>query len=366
MFRSLLISLLILPVLTVSAQQSDNAMKTPLDRKVDSLVRAAFSRNRCVGLVVGVIDGDKTYTYAYGETVLGNHQLPDANTLFQIGSLTKTFTGILLAAQIGSGRVKAGDPISSYVPDSVKLNWFEGKPVTMAMLSNHTSAIPRWEPVAKYPGFTVVQPYAHFGDAQLYHFLNHYVPTEAPGEKYAYSNIGAGLLGELLARNAGTTYPALLKKTILRPLRMNDTHVTESPEVTRKMAQGYNFGRKTEQPWVMSALTGAGGIQSTLNDMLKYARANINLPSGALGDAIRLSQQETFKDKSARMGLGWHIIVGNGHTVLNHGGQTGGYNSHISIEAEGKKAVIVLSNLAADSQIGWPLQAYLMKQNTGK
>lgn len=366
MLRVLFTAFLALPALGALCQQSNNPMKTPLDRKVDSLVRAAFTQKKCVGLMIGVIDGNKTYTYAYGETAIGNGQLPNNNTIFQIGSLTKTFTGILLADQIVRGKVKGEDLISKYVPDTVKLNWFEGKPVTLLMLSNHTSAIPRWEPVMKYPGFSPQQPYGHFGLPQLYDFLNQYKPTEAPGVKYAYSNIAAGLLGQLLARNEGISYWELLNKTILRPLKMKHTGITLDGNQKDGMAQGYNMGRKTEQPWVLSALTPAGGITSNLTDMLRYASANINPGKGKLGDAILLSHEETFKDKSARMGMGWHIITGNGHTVVNHGGQTGGFNSHITIERAGQKAVVILSNLAADNGIGWPLQAYLMKQKTDK
>lgn len=362
MIRSLLTALLVVPALAAFCQQNNNPMKTPLDRKVDSLVRAAFARGECVGLMIGVIDGNKTYTYAYGETAIGDNQLPGTNTVFQIGSVTKTFTGILLAAQISSGQVKADDPISKYVPDTVSLKWYDNQPITLAMLSNHTSAIPRWEPIMTYPGFSVAQPYSHFGEAQLFHFLNHYQPAYQPGVKYAYSNLGTGLLGELLARNAHTSYKDLLSGQIFRPLGMKNTRLTESPQVPPQMAQGYNARRKPEQPWVMSAVSGAGGIQSTLHDMLLFARANIRPGKGALGAAIRLSHQETFRDASARMGLGWHIIEGPGHTVLFHNGQTGGYHSHLSIETAGKKAVVILSNMAADNKIGWPLQGYLMRQ----
>lgn len=364
MLRFILYSLFFFPALAANAQQSRNPMQTPLDRKVDSLARAAIARGVAVGLTIGVIDGDKTYTYAYGETILGNGQLPDDRTVFQIGSLTKTFTGILLADQIVRGKVKADDPISRFVPDTVQLKWFDNQPVTLQMLSNHTSAIPRWEPVMKYPGFTPAQPYAHFKTPQLFHFLDHYTPNEPPGVKYAYSNIAAGLLGELLARHAGTTYAALLQKTIIRPLKMTDTRLTERPEPVERLAQGYNQQKKPEQPWVLSALSAAGGLYSTLADMLRYARANMEPGKGKLGDAIRLSHQETFADKSARMGLGWHISKGKEHTVLMHGGQTGGYNAHITIEPAGKTAVVVLSNLAADNGVGWGLQTFLMRQHS--
>ncbi len=199
--------------------------------------------------MIGVIDGNKTYTYAYGETALGNNKLPDENTLFQIGSLTKTFTGILLGAQVSRGEMKTDDLISKYVPDTVTLKWYDDKPVTMLMLTNHTSAIPRFEPVMmKYPGATMAQPYAHFKDAQLFHFLNHYTPTEAPGVRYDYSNIAAGLLGELLARNAHTTYADLLAKEITGPLKMSDTRITGSPELPRAWRRVITAARSRSNP----------------------------------------------------------------------------------------------------------------------
>lgn len=361
MLRIIQTILFVVPALAVFSQQTSNPLRTPLELKVDSLVRASFARGELAGVVIGVIDGDKSYTYAYGETAIGNGRLPDAQTLFQIGSITKTFTGILLASQIVDGKVKADDPISQYVPDSVKLNWFEGKVVTMQMLSNHTSAIPRWEPVMKYPGFTMAQPYGHFRDAQLYDFLNRYKPTEAPARRYDYSNIAAGLLGELLARNAKTSYKALLARDITRPLKMTSTTITESPALPAHMSQGYNREKKPEQPWVMAALTGAGGITSNMKDMLAYARANMAPPAGKLGKAITLSHRQTFADSTAIIALGWHISRTGGHTIVQHGGQTGGYNSYIGVDVAARKAVIVLSNVATANQIGWPLQMYLMR-----
>ena len=111
----------------------------------------------------------------------------------------------------------------------------------------------------------------------------------------------------------------------------------------------------------MSAVSGAGGIESNMADMLKYARANIKPGKGVLGDAIRLSHQQTFADKNAIMGMGWHISRIPGHTIVQHGGQTGGYNAYIGVETATRKAVIVLSNVATDNQVGWPLQMYLTR-----
>ncbi|WP_126243794.1 serine hydrolase domain-containing protein [Chitinophaga rhizosphaerae] len=361
MMRFVLISLLCLPALAAFCQKSGNPMQSPLDRKVDSLVRAAFARGECVGLMVGVIDGKKSHVYAYGETATGNGKLPTGQTLFQIGSLSKTFTGILLAAQIVRGEVKADDPISKYLPDTVRMNWFEGQPVTMLMLTNHTSAMPRWEPVMKYPNFDMKQPYRHFQLPQLYDFLNKYTPAAAPGKRYDYSNIAVGLLGELLGRNKGIGYGELLYQGILRPLKMRKTRLTASPVASRTMASGYTKEKKIQGPWVMSAVAAAGGIESNMDDMLKYARANINPGKGELGDAIRLSHQQTFAGSNAIIGMGWHISRVPGHTIVQHGGQTGGYNAYIGVEPATRKAVIVLSNVAADNQVGWPLQMYLTR-----
>ncbi len=95
--------------------------------------------------------------------------------------------------------------------------------------------------------------------------------------------------------------------------------------------------------------------------MLRYARANMNPGTENLGNAIRLSQRQTFADSSAIMGMGWHISRFRGHTVVQHGGQTGGYNAYIGVDPEAQQAVVVLSNLAAGNQIGWPLQVVLMR-----
>lgn len=352
MKRLVLFSLLAFTAAYAAAQNTDNKLATPFDRYVDSLARDAYKRKDYTGVMIGLVAPGVTKTYAYGETVRGNNTLPDANTVYEIGSITKTFTGLLLALQVQRGKIKADDPVNKYLPDSVKIPAFEGVPITMVSLSNHTSGLPRFDPVAEDPQFDSKAPYANFTVNKLFSFLRSYQPSRKPGAKYDYTNIGAGLLGTLLARYANTTFAQLLQREIFLPLQLRDTKLDLTPAMKSRLAQGYSSDGKPADTWEFKALAGCGGIKSTMNDMIRYAKANMSTAPTMLEKAMQLSHRPTYSGKDNTVGMGWHVIAGKHRTIVWHNGQTGGYYSMMYLEPATGKAVIVLSNTSKPNTIG--------------
>lgn len=339
------------------AQAADNPLKTPLDLMVDSIARSSFERGEAVGLVVGVIKDRQMYTYSYGETARGNGKLPDQHTVFEIGSITKTFTGTLLALQVVRGKVKLDDPIGKYLPDSIPTPVFEGVPVTMVSLSNHSSGFPRLAPNMFNGALNMKNPYAQYSNEKLFRFVKNFKPQRKVGDKYEYSNVAAGLLGVLLARNAKTNYATLLEREITLPLQMKDTKIQLTESMKSRFAQGYTKDMELQVPWDFQDIAGMGGIRSTMHDMLIYARVNMSKQPSTLEKAMVLAHQETFSGES-KVGLGWHYFIKDGRTWVVHNGQTGGYYSFIGVDAETGVAVVVLSNVSQENRVG----ARLMRQ----
>jgi len=330
-----------------SAVGSNNPLANAQDKFVDSVALGYMRRLPPVGLSIGILRAGKTSFYGYGETVKGNGKIPDAGTLFEIGSISKTFTATMLGLAVGEGKLKLDDPVNHYLPDSIPSLQYEGKVATIRMLSNHTSGIPRmpWHFQA-----TVVNskdPYASYTMSDLYGFLRVLKLGRAPGSGFEYSNAAVGLLGTILQKQYGKSYEELLLSLVAGPLGMDDTRVNIRRGDSARFASGYDDKGNYNGPWNLSAaFAGAGAIRSTVRDMLKYAAAEMGEPGvpGALARAMQLTQTETFHDGHNRIGLGWIFLSSGGDDILFHNGGTGGYRSYVGINVKKKIAVVLLSN----------------------
>lgn len=328
---------------------TNNPLATAQDKFVDSVVLGYMRRLPPVGLSVGILQGGKTSFYGYGETVKGNGKIPDAGTLFEIGSITKTFTATMLGIAVGEGKLKLDDPVNKYLPDSIPVLQYQGKTATIRTLSNHTSGIPRMPGNFQQTVTNNKDPYASYTIRDFYHFLHDLKLGRAPGSEFEYSNAAVGLLGTILQKQYGKSYEELLLSFIAGPLNMKDTRVNIRRIDSARFAGGYDDKGVYTGPWNLSApFAGAGAIRSTAQDMLKYAAAEMGGPGvpASLEKAMQLTHTETFQDGHNRIGLGW-IVIGTGDDeILFHNGGTGGYRSYIGINLKKKIAVVLLSNCA--------------------
>ncbi len=326
-------------VLPPKASFSDEEIKTILRERIDIAKRG-------VGIVVGLIDEKGTRIISYGKSAVDADKPVDGNSLFEIGSITKTFTAIVLADMAARGEVSLDDPIGKYLPKSVKTPVVNGKQITLEQLARHTSGLPRL-PLNFKPKDNA-NPYADYSVAQLYEFLNGYEPTEPFGVVTAYSNFGTGLLGHILALRAGTDYDALVRTRILQPLKMDSTGITLTPPLQSRLATGHN-GQKAVVHWDMPTLAGAGALRSSVNDMLKYLATNMGLTTGldnklmaAISRTHRIEADKAKPDPG--IGLGWFLTKSFENNVIGHGGGTGGFQSYVAFEPQRKRGVVVLSN----------------------
>ncbi len=327
---------------------TSNPMKSSLDVAVDSAARPYIQLKSTVGLSIGVLWNGKKYFYGYGETKRGNKQLPNEQTLYEIGSITKTFTAILLADAVNRHLINLDDPLNKFLPDSIPSLVYDGTPITLKTLANHTSGLPRM-PDNFYPS-DPGDPFKDYSVADLYGFYMNFKPVRKPGEKYEYSNLGFGTLSVVLTGVFQKDYAELVREKIAGPLRMRDTKEFLDKNDSLRFATGYNENGSKSSPWEFEAMEGAGSLRSDAKDMLKYAEANLGKAPRQLEDDIALTHKVTFNDGGLKLGLAWHYIKVGDREVIFHNGETGGYHSFLAIDTDKKIAVIILSNCAQGTE----------------
>jgi serine-type D-Ala-D-Ala carboxypeptidase/endopeptidase len=313
-----------------------------LAEKVDELCRPLLAGDVIAGCVVGVIDGDVELVRGIGRLSRAGDAVPDGDTLWEIGSISKVFTGLLLADAVERGRCRLEDPVQALLPEGVRMQAWREQPVLLWHLATHTSGLPR---LPDLTGSDPANPYAHFTAAALFELLPDTRVQREPGTHYEYSNLATGLLGALLARRDGaSSYDELLRRRITGPLRMNDTCVVLTPEQQPRLAPPHDGGGEPAQPWDLAALAGAGGIRSSMRDLLKFARLQLAPGASPLAKAVALSQQKHFDGRGVALGLGWHFAR-DGKTRW-HSGETGGFHGWIGVVPGEGRAVCVLTNTA--------------------
>lgn len=280
---------------------------------------------------IGVAGGDEAI-------VMHGAGMLDADSLVEIGSLTKAFTGILLADLVHEGVVDLDDPLDRFLPD---LRPRIGA-ITLLDLTTHTAGLPRLPGALLLTSLAVElpDPYAEWDGARLERSLR-WVRLRR-SRRWRYSNLGVGLLGHALARAAGRDYGTLVVERVCRPLGMAHTGIGPAPE--DEWAVGHDRGGLPVPPWHLNAFAGAGGLRSTPRDMLRFLRAQLDPAATPIAAALEAAQQPR-RDASGRerIGLGWLVKPGDAQ-VHWHNGATGGFSSFLAFDrAAGAGAALLLS-----------------------
>ncbi|MDN5865469.1 MAG: beta-lactamase family protein, partial [Gammaproteobacteria bacterium] len=221
-------------------------------------------------LVIGVVNGDKSRLYGFNAE---GEPAPHADTVFEIGSVTKTFTGLALALAVESGEVALDESVAELLPN-FEIPSRNGKAITLENLATQHSGLPRL-PGNLQPWKNPANPYADYGVMKLEAFLSGYELKHDPGSHYKYSNLGFGLLGYALARREGVGYGELLQRAILNPLNMNSCAVRLNEAMRKHLAAGHDASENVVSNWDMAVLSGAGGLKCSAADMMGYLKANM-------------------------------------------------------------------------------------------
>ncbi len=328
---------------------SNNPMTSAMDSLVEQHVRPYIQQSHTSGICIAVIDKGITKYYSYGETARGNQQLPDPEkTIFEIGSVTKTFTSLLLARALIAKQVNLHDPVSKYLPKNITGLQFGGEYITLEHLSNHTAGLPRLPENIFWGNVNPKDPYSHYRKDSLFSFLQRYQSAQKPGTKFAYSNLGAGLLGYILSQRAHQSFEQLIINQVCKPLKMSATKIELNDRDSLLLARGYDEKGEVTPVWNLASLQGSGAIRSTVSDMAKYTKAQLGIMHSTLDKAIRLTHQTTFTGKDNIMGLGWRVALPGQTSYLYHSGGTGGFRSFVAFDKKRQLGIVIMSNTAED------------------
>jgi CubicO group peptidase (beta-lactamase class C family) len=328
---------------------------------VENAARPLVENRVADGLSIGYIEGEH-----FGIVHLGSSnqagKKADMLTVYEIGSVSKVFTGLLLADAVVRGEIDLNAAADVTNAARIRLPSRDGTSIKWIDLGTHRSGLP------KLPGnllaTDLINPYRDYDSKKAAAFLNQYQLPRRPGDSQEYSNLGASVLGYFVAQKAGKSYEQLLRERIAQPLRMNDCTVSLSSDQQRRLATPHDRYGSVTPPWTFADLPGAGGIHATMRDMMRFAKAHLTPPPGKLGEAIELAwKQHRDADASGpAMGLGW-VIHGDGMTRW-HNGQTGGSHASILINREFHCAVVVLCNTALWTEVD-QLAAQLVQKAAG-
>jgi serine-type D-Ala-D-Ala carboxypeptidase/endopeptidase len=322
---------------------------SPVDL-VDDLAERTMRSGRRVGLVVGYLAGGEEWVRGYGRSGTGADARPDGGTLFEIGSITKVFTGLLLADLAEHGIVGLDDPLARYLPASAVVPTPRGREITLGDLSSHTAGLPR-NPKGMLRRWLRDRrnPFAGLSVDDVQQGLARTRLRRRPGERVRYSNLGVGLLGQALERAAGQPWERLVRERICLPLGMRDTLVTPSDEQAARLAVGHTRRGRPVPRFEVSALAGAGALRSTATDMLRFLRANLDPASTPLAASLeRIQRPRQRMGRGMQMGLGWLIVRSPepAGPLLWHNGGTNGFRSFAGVARDRGIAVVVLGNSA--------------------
>jgi len=329
--------------LVAQGAAAQSAREVPSDSEIRKILAERVDKYRqSVGIVVGVIEPQGRRVVAYGNLAAGDTRPLNGDTVFEIGSITKVFTSLLLADMVERGEVELTDPVAKYLPATVNVPQRRAEQITLEDLATHTSGLPRM-PV-NVDSRDPANPFADYSVNRLYEFLSGYQLPRDIGEAFEYSNIGGALLGHALAQRAGRNYETLVETRIVVPLEMKSTSVTLTPEMKARLAVGHAYGLEPTPNWDLGALSAAGALKSTANDLLTFLAANLRYTQTPLSQALA-SMLKVRRDRDrGTIALEWFLDLRGGVEIISHSGSTGGYQSFIGYDPKARVGVVVLSN----------------------
>jgi serine-type D-Ala-D-Ala carboxypeptidase/endopeptidase len=324
------------------------AVPTPIlsDAEIRSILVDRIDKyKQTVGIAVGIIEPQGRRVISYGQLNQGDPRVLDGDTVFEIGSISKVFTSLLLADMVKRGEVALDDPVAKYLPPGVKVPERKGRQITLVDLATHMSGLPREAPNFK-PNWEDWE--GGYSERSLYEFLGSYQLIDDIGSNNDYSNVGMSLLGIALARRAGMDYDALVRVRICEPLGLGSTGVSLTPDMAARLAVGHGYRLSPAPNMNLHVFEGAGGLRSTVNDLLTLLGAQLGYQQTPLSPAMALTIDVDLSTMPPviriflrdRQHLGWL----EAKKIIWHDGATLGYRSFIGFDPKIRRGVVVLSN----------------------
>jgi D-alanyl-D-alanine-carboxypeptidase/D-alanyl-D-alanine-endopeptidase len=327
------------------ALPSDSNIREMLAERIDALA----GQEDGIGIVVGIVGPQGRKVISYGHLNQEDPRPLNGNTEFEIGSVTKVFTALLLADMVQKHEVSLEDPVTRYLPMVAKIPERNGRSITLVDLATHTSGLPFMPSELPAPnGLTTPKDPA----AQFYQFLAQYKLPHETG--WGYSNLGYWLIGQALAQRAGMDYESLLRTRVIAPLKLTRTAITPSPNMKADLAVGHNAVLQSSLPFASvppyGSMAAAGGLVSTVNDLLTFLSATMGYEHSPLTSSMAsmLNTRRPIGEPGEEQALGWRVSGKGDNQLIFHDGSTWGYASDMAWDPKNRVGVVVLSNQMED------------------
>ena len=349
--------------LFTSACQKDKEQQNPqpptLAEEIESIIQPIIDDQITVGAAVGIIKpGGEKEMFFFGEKNKDHGDIPDENTLFEIGSITKTMTATVLADMVLNGEIGLEDPVENHLPGIGNFPDFNGEKITFKHLANHTSSLPYIPDNYDNGYFDEANPFLNYDKDLMYEFLNSYTLTRPMGSEEEYSNFAMGLLGHSLAEARGTSFQKQLQEVVFQRCNLNNTHTIISTG-NHNFAQPYSGDLQAVPAWDFSDVTlGAGGVKSSMKDMMIYLEENMGYGNSDLKDVFALTHQNTQTlNYPTGIGLAWvnSYREDNNTTLTWHNGGTAGTVSFLGFVKELDTGVVLWFNTEINERTGGEL-----------
>jgi len=338
-------------LLLISCQNLKSNQEKDLITSLDSLVISEINEKKIPSIAIGIVkDGSPVVAKAFGLADVEANIKADANTVYQLGSVTKMFTGHVLASLIDEGKISISDTLATYFPDSLNFPVSPtGQIVTIKEIATHSSEFPRYpfnlerEDPHPIKGYTYEQMLEGISNVEIDTLI---------GTRYSYSNFGFGVLGAAMENHTGQSLPALMDSRIFSKYEMKNSSLVFKEEFAKKLATPYLETQpplKTE-PWEMGKLAAAGNVFSTVNDLNKLMIGMLNN-----SEINTIQQKQYFSiNETWSYGLGCFIVYSEKQNtqLIYHGGDIDGYASSLTLYPEYGLGVVILTNWGEGQSIG--------------
>ncbi len=333
--------------------------------KIEEIIENHVKSGKSTCISVGLINKTGIQTFNYGEIAKKSNNKPTVDTVFEIGSMTKTFTAILAVQLQNEGILSLDEPITKFLPE-LRNSIFDKNNITLHHLLTHTSGISEFSLkifISQmfsiiFTGKSRVAEY-EYDTKRFLNYLSTLKLKNSPGSTWMYSNLGFGLVGKILERVTGNSYEDLVKNRICNVLDMNDTGIDVFESHKNRLATGYSFKNKPTDYWNVPAIEAAASLRSTTSDMIKFLKANLGLSQTKLSSTLEYCQNAKtsskvpmsmkFFTKSVGISLssfrlGWFVFPHDNRTILGHDGGTQGFSSFMCMDLETQSGAVILTN----------------------
>ena len=323
----------------------------PSDDAIRNILSKRVGKQTGLAIAIGVIKDSQRRVFAHGQLSRHDTRTPNENTVFEVGSITKVFTAMVLADMVKNGEASLGDAVQDYLPPGVCVPRRNGRIITLVDLCTHMSGLPRMPSNFAQQAKDSADPYSTYTVDHLYQFLATHELARDIGSAFEYSNLGAGLLGHALSRRAGVDYATLVQNKISTPLGLDSTAVALSPDQGKRLAPGHNATFEPTAYWNLGeAFAGAGALRSTVNDQLTLLEFMLEERQSSFNFSVHdlLAVRRDTRTPALSMALGWMVHSTRNGDVVAHEGATAGFRAFVGFSREKKFGLVLLSNAARE------------------